>query len=617
MKEDLYNQIRNKQVILFAGAGTSLYAGYPSGNTLKNLLYDSLTLLEKKSLDLNLPLPQFAEKFCRISNRDKLNSILNTIFSKRPTSISWHKKLAAIPHFETIITTNYDTLFEKGYGKNGRLIHSSTNLNCEEKFQTEIFKIHGDLSDLENLILTSGDYNRFFQKETNDSIFWNVIKSKMASNSILFIGYSLDDPNVLVAFDKICDELGTNRKDVFFLSPNTDAHEIKHLQSKGIKYIRMKADRFLIELKKEIDKNVVMDYEEKKISFETLQMYSKNQNMFPSIKNDGKYNVEEFFGIDKRVNKKMLITFTDGVQHEISEYLASPSFDKLQISAEKILDNTLSYNEILMPKKELLKFEIIPVPNLETKVDIKCQGFEYNDIPVKLFKKDDYAEIHASLKTATCILKFDLAEEDKSKIHIVYEHNKVCGKIKDEIEDMTLFKLIGEGKDFQIFPDGFESIVHESPTNNDFADTANHILQYFSNLKLIENHFQIRFDRILFDSIDEKNENLVNLIVAIIKNETIKKNYTGAFRVDLASNGEHADDIRELLLTDFVPVFPIKEPEVVNLHGIEINIGYKVSQLVESYIENLDSIKDKSSNIVVIKSKANLLLTKYTKEFAF
>lgn len=62
MLENLFNLIRNEEVVLWAGAGMSLGAGYPSGQKLTEILYRSLSSTEKELINANLPLPDFAEE---------------------------------------------------------------------------------------------------------------------------------------------------------------------------------------------------------------------------------------------------------------------------------------------------------------------------------------------------------------------------------------------------------------------------------------------------------------------------------------------------------------------------------------------------------------------------
>ena len=50
-KERLFELISKEDVILFAGAGLSMYAGYPNGNGLRSIFYNKLNNKEKEVID--------------------------------------------------------------------------------------------------------------------------------------------------------------------------------------------------------------------------------------------------------------------------------------------------------------------------------------------------------------------------------------------------------------------------------------------------------------------------------------------------------------------------------------------------------------------------------------
>ena len=57
---------------------------------------------------------EVAYKYELINGRKQLIEFLSQIIEATPFSDEkWHKELALIPHIKTIITTNYDNLFEK------------------------------------------------------------------------------------------------------------------------------------------------------------------------------------------------------------------------------------------------------------------------------------------------------------------------------------------------------------------------------------------------------------------------------------------------------------------------------------------------------------------------
>ena len=78
---------------------------------------ERLTKEQKKVIDKSLSLPELAEEFERINDsRDTLLLLIERIFKKVPYQFSdVHTQLGKIFHFDSIITTNYDSLIEDGY----------------------------------------------------------------------------------------------------------------------------------------------------------------------------------------------------------------------------------------------------------------------------------------------------------------------------------------------------------------------------------------------------------------------------------------------------------------------------------------------------------------------
>ena len=221
-KESLFEAISKGEVVLWVGAGLSLYAGLPSGVQLREILYEGLTPLEKEEVGKNSDLSHLADEICTLKgNRNYIIQTLKNTFTRDFLSTETHKIISQIPHFRNIITTNYDSLFESVYGS-GKLnvIFSDNHTPYIDTKKVNLFKIHGDLSNPDSIIITESDYNNFFSKDTEQNTIWSVIKGIIATKSILFIGYSLEDTNVEVVFNKIREKIGENRKECYFVAPN-------------------------------------------------------------------------------------------------------------------------------------------------------------------------------------------------------------------------------------------------------------------------------------------------------------------------------------------------------------------------------------------------------------
>lgn len=94
-----------------------------------------------------------------------------------------------------IITTNYDRLLE--YSKNEYrnqydvIIDDKALLSSEKsKF---IIKMHGDIENLNTIVLKEQDYLDYSQKHVLIELF---VKSLLTDHTVLFLGYSLNDYNI-------------------------------------------------------------------------------------------------------------------------------------------------------------------------------------------------------------------------------------------------------------------------------------------------------------------------------------------------------------------------------------------------------------------------------------
>jgi NAD-dependent SIR2 family protein deacetylase len=621
MKNRLFELIREEKIILFAGAGTSLDAGYPMGDSLQEILYNTLKTSEKKLIQKTLPLKDFTEEFCRIKddNRKTLNMILRNQFQyKRPLTLKWHKELSLISHIKTIITTNYDTLFEDGYGKKSALLFNSSHVSKSVGCQTEIYKVHGDLTDLKSIIITSSDYNRFFKDNSENSIFWSAVKTQMATNNILFIGYNLEDSNINVIFEKIYDELGNeNQKEHFLLAPNLPEHRIKDLKKKGISYINMKSGAFLNELKEHLEQNVIEDFHSQKIKEETFINFARNYGMMPKFDTVGdRFKVLDFEGINAPISRNIHIQLSNkqDFEKQLSKYMSSDSFYAFEITKEKILSSTFCYGKLSINRGSLEKIKLTPVPEIETIVDI-CfdNGVEYFDIQAQLYKRNDFVEIKAKFKCSTTILKFDLSNVTR-KFQLNYDHKPLCGRLKDEIEEMEVYKSLSNGREITISSKGYKSIIDRLPGDKGFADYIEFCLEFFKKLKIVENLFNVKFENIPFGSLDSKKSDLLELIIKAKKGNSIEKFWDGELQFILSEDARDNIEIRQLIIDSEDAVYPSPEEDIIELYQHKFNLGYRLTQLIEPYISNPQELITDLSDKAIFKSKAKKILIRWTNE---
>lgn len=166
---DLVSDIRERRVVLWVGSGFSRYAGYPTGTELAEIIKSHASDTEIQHLEKVHRLDEVAQEFVSLKgSRDELLEILQDTFKKDPTSTEYHAMIALLPHFKQIITTNYDTLFEQVYGTGINVIVTDEQIRrAVARNKVNLFKIHGDISQPDTILITTDDYVDFFSDEKN------------------------------------------------------------------------------------------------------------------------------------------------------------------------------------------------------------------------------------------------------------------------------------------------------------------------------------------------------------------------------------------------------------------------------------------------------------------
>ena len=155
--ERAIEKIRHKRAIIFAGSGMSIYAGCPSGKDLVQIIKDHMSEDEQKKVEHIYSLSEIAQEFVDLQNgsRSDLLAILKENIDIDYKDIHIHEWLLNMPQISNIITTNYDTIFEKAYGKKLNIIYNDFNLpQIENKHgKVNLFKIHGDFTRIEDILI--------------------------------------------------------------------------------------------------------------------------------------------------------------------------------------------------------------------------------------------------------------------------------------------------------------------------------------------------------------------------------------------------------------------------------------------------------------------------------
>lgn len=191
-------KILNDEAAMFVAAGLSQSAGYSSWKELLSQCAEKMKVEITDETDLYLLAQYFVNTFGQAE--------LLRIIEKKTNLISYESELIASLlqlDIRDIWTTNFDKSLEQVLLRRGiitRTISHEKDLTSINNTQTNIFKLNGDISDLNEMIVTKSDYINYM---SNHEMFLTFLKKELATKSFLFIGYSFKDSLILDCLDKI------------------------------------------------------------------------------------------------------------------------------------------------------------------------------------------------------------------------------------------------------------------------------------------------------------------------------------------------------------------------------------------------------------------------------
>lgn len=191
--KDFVKDLYEGTASLFLGAGFSLPAGYVNWKDLMGEIAEDLGLNINDETDL-VSIAQYHVNENR--TRAKLNRKILEEFTEETSETENHRIIARLP-FTSIWTTNYDELIEKSFIKEKKVVDVKGRNNqlmmSKPKRDIVIYKMHGDVNDPSEAILTKEQYEQYHQ--THEP-FINMLTSELTLKTFLFIGFSFTDPNL-------------------------------------------------------------------------------------------------------------------------------------------------------------------------------------------------------------------------------------------------------------------------------------------------------------------------------------------------------------------------------------------------------------------------------------
>lgn len=614
-KERLFELIRKEEILLFAGAGFSMYAGYPSGKDLAKTMHANLTPSQQNEIQLTSDLLQVTEDIYNLKNGNKnfLIEILKKEFQKEPSSIETHQLLAKIPQIKTIITTNYDDLFERT-NKKLEVIRRSSDYSIVSPKKQHLFKIHGDLTDTQNIILTKSDYNNFFIDNKVETVFWNAVKDKLASNHILFIGYSLEDSNVMYMFEKILRELGENRKELFFVAPSINSSKTNYLTRKGIEFIESSGEDLIKEIFEDLKLNYFPGLSNGQGSADTAFNFGLSNQLNVTITKNNNNLLIHSFSSQKKVAKnevKFNLDTSKNDSKKLLDALRGKNFDDILIKGEYIKDWSHFIDGIRMSKDNVSKVWVKKVPNIHGKFEFVFEdGFELDNYNMDIFiisPEENKSQMKIMFVDFTVIIEM-IFNDKNTQYKIDIRPNKLISSVKSGLNFYNLFSRITNNQKFTIFKDDklFYSYENKIKFEEDSFD-AKFLKDYFQKLKKIEQHFNIKFSNIDFQLI---NENILEKILAFVENRALKVEFNGLSFIN--KNRDEIDHILETCKDKGVFLASENFKSTYSLHGLNFETGYLNQIIEDAFVVNREDLIKNNTNKVELKSRSESMQIQFS-----
>ncbi len=238
--KNLYREKEQNNLVIFVGAGISENyadikgsAGFPSWQTLVDALV-AKDMIDKSDMDFL----KIAQIFQDNNSKEALVYKVKELFPKEYDFHDIHKLIFDLEP-EHILTTNYDSLLEKAmrYKNLDAKYHVADTdeaIPLSKSKQNLLVKAHGDLA-RGNIVLSEQDYNEY---EKNFPLILSFIRYVFSKYKVLFIGFSLSDPNfnkILYWVKNILDE--DSIKHSVILHSNITESERVHFEKKSVNVI--------------------------------------------------------------------------------------------------------------------------------------------------------------------------------------------------------------------------------------------------------------------------------------------------------------------------------------------------------------------------------------------
>ena len=216
---------KNNSAAIFLGAGMSVDAGLPSW---KNLF---LPLAEEMDINIENTKYQIYDIAQFYANRFGTNELYKKVGKEINRILVSSKALdqLSLMQCNSIWTTNFDQVLENNLSKIGKITNiiskESDLIGCDLNKNVNIFKLNGDIRDIQNAVITKSDLEKYHE---NHHYYLAFFKRELITKTFLFLGYSFTDSLVLPCISELGRAFNNNQPHHFTIIKNSQSKDFKN-----------------------------------------------------------------------------------------------------------------------------------------------------------------------------------------------------------------------------------------------------------------------------------------------------------------------------------------------------------------------------------------------------
>lgn len=609
----IFKFIQKGKLTLFVGAGFSIKAGAPSVSTLKDAFINEFPLEERgglKTKGLDEITEQYVHQCCNDS-RNEMNTILEKEFSFKRGDLSDQELLAKIPHIKHVFTTNYDSLLEDTYGSRCQVIRHGKDAPYIDERKVTVFKIHGDFEAKDDIIITQSDYKQFVNGAP-DKYLWKMLETEFLTKNFLFLGYSLNDSNVLNSLLDVEKNVSKNHREHFILVPDMMPSEVDRLKKHGVEFVQGTAEEFLTALFKHLEQNAKGDLEQDIQTKENIEFF-KQHNMTPTISHgDGKNRI---LGVQSLDGNPLASKCHFMLPEKYANQLSKIDFEKqgiitkpgdlphLEIPASEIKDFDYSIGGIRFASGEGLQKLLIYPAYTQHEITISVPECEFIKKTICTTYNNAHLEIIMQVDCGAFFMKVSIKFEDEVSYLM---SGGILVELKDNYSDndlaiqwMTAMQCISGSGTLRIQVNGIGSVDLTGFEDEKSKTFYSNCLDYYKNLKKIELGLGISFDNYENYSLMRYQES-IKLVSAISKAPVITHDRNGTLSYTIPKVDVNDDMMRCIKENKpFVGIMTQQTDENVALCGHSFGPLFAKILYISCHAVSFNSIDDEQYAVVM------------------